>query len=207
MISPPAFLIDGAAGTGKTTLARRLSAAYALGYFDSGLLYRTATWRNLDGEMEASQLLSDVLARPGREPILNQAVRVRQRWLTDEPWSTPVTRHVAEVASWPQVRAAVNALCTRLVEAEPLALTGRDVGRLLVVRQACRIELRCSEEVRIERLSGRGELDGQRHRLELELLSHYVSNDGGAIQIDTSLMTPDDVLSVVKRALWESPCR
>jgi CMP/dCMP kinase len=203
---PRAILIDGLAGTGKTTLARRLSTSHGYDCLDSGMLYRAAAWRDLrDPRTDRGRLLADVVVRPGREPDQTQGVLIDALWLGPELWGDAVGERVAEVASWPEVRRVVRQLCEDVIVEHRIAMTGRDTGAL-DADDAMRIELSCNATVRMARLAGRGGSSSKRDELESALLSRYLRSDERAIRIDTSSLSVDEVHAMVIRALQSSGC-
>ena len=45
--------LDGYAGGGKSTVAKKLSAALGFAYFDTGAMYRSLTWFLLEKGVES----------------------------------------------------------------------------------------------------------------------------------------------------------
>ena len=55
--------IDGPAGTGKSTVARRLSERLGFRYLDTGAMYRALTWLALERGIDLEDADGDGLAR------------------------------------------------------------------------------------------------------------------------------------------------
>ncbi len=143
--------VDGPAAAGKGTLARRLAAAYALPYMDTGLLYRAVGRRVLDAgadprdaalALQAAQALTPAdLDRPDlRGPIADMAA--------------------SAVAAMPAVRAALLDFQRRFGRAQGAVMDGRDIGTVIFPDATAKLFVTASPSVRAARrhreLEGRG---------------------------------------------------
>ena len=98
--------IDGPAGAGKSTVARRLAERLRFGYLDTGAMYRALTWLALQQAFDLSD--GERLGRLAREhPITfenEQRVFISGTDVTAAIRRTQVDRMVPVVARHPQVR-------------------------------------------------------------------------------------------------------
>ncbi|HNB52692.1 MAG TPA: (d)CMP kinase [Anaerolineales bacterium] len=152
--------IDGPAGSGKSTLGRRLAEKLAFLYFDTGVMYRvvtsTALMRAVDVHDEtrvtalAEQISIDVQpasVADGREnDILVDGVDVT--WDIRKP---EVDANVSIVAAYPGVRKALGAQQRRVGLRGRVVMVGRDIGTVILPDADVKIYLDASAEERARR--------------------------------------------------------
>jgi cytidylate kinase len=152
--------IDGPAGSGKSTLGRRLAEKLAFLYFDTGVMYRvvtcTALARGIDIFDEAQitalaeQISIDVqpLSIPdGREnDVLVDGVDVT--WDIRKP---EVEAFVSIVAAYPGVRKALGSQQRRVGLRGRVVMVGRDIGTVILPDADLKIYLDASAEERARR--------------------------------------------------------
>ena len=114
--------IDGPAGAGKGTLARRLAGALGLPYLDTGLLYRAVARRALDA--------GDDPGNPAAAEAAAKALRPGDLSRTDLR-SPEVDAAASAVATHPGVRAALVQF-QRDFAASGAVLDGRDIGTVIL---------------------------------------------------------------------------
>lgn len=147
--------IDGPAGVGKSTLARRLARVLGLPYLNTGLMYRALTLEALrtgldldDGDAlaRAAAELRFGLTSTGDPPRLLIDGRTPARELT----GPDVERHVSRVAAHPAVRSVLRAEQRRLGEAGAV-VEGRDIGAVVFADATVKLFLVAGEEERAHR--------------------------------------------------------
>jgi CMP/dCMP kinase len=149
--------VDGPAGSGKSTAARRVAAALGLRYLDTGAMYRALTW----WLQEQQVLLTDteaVVARI-REPRIEVGTDpARPRITVDgqdvaRPIRTrPVSNSVSTVAAIPAVRALLIGRQRDIIAAATgIVAEGRDIGTVVAPDATVKVYLTASEEVRAQR--------------------------------------------------------
>jgi cytidylate kinase len=124
------IVIDGPAGSGKSSTARAVADQLKIEYIDSGALYRAATLIYLEANQE-----SDLFFRLLDEKTVsffykNQQfhVKIDGERATDDIRTSRVANHVSEVAAMPRVRAFVNNLMRNMVLDGQYIAEGRDLG-------------------------------------------------------------------------------
>jgi cytidylate kinase len=126
--------IDGPAGAGKSTVARRLAERLGFRYLDTGAMYRALTWLAIRREIDLGQ--SEVLAELAREaPVrFDEAGRV---WIADTDVTSSIResridRMVPVVARHPQVREVMRQRQRELGETGDAVIEGRDIGTVVL---------------------------------------------------------------------------
>ena len=148
--------IDGPAGAGKSTLARRLAADFGYIYVDTGAMFRTIGLYAL---------------RAGKEPKDNEAVDAllpnitlefafiegeQHIYLNGEDVSTAIrTEEVGMAASAvganPAVRAFLLEMQRDMAKTQNILMDGRDIGTVVLPNATVKIFLTASPEARATR--------------------------------------------------------
>ncbi len=155
----PIIAIDGPAGAGKSTVARRVAAELGLVYLDTGAMYRAVTWlvlqKNIaiDDECAIAELASQCKIELTPSPDLQSPVRV---WVNDIDVTQAI--RTIEVTSQVSAIAAQSAVRQALVKQQQswgkrggLVAEGRDIGTHVFPDAEVKIFLTASVEERARR--------------------------------------------------------
>ncbi len=146
--------IDGPAGSGKSTIAKRLAARLGFLYIDTGAMYRTVgLWALRTGVPLDDMLRLEQLAREARIGLESNPARV---WLNGEEVTGEIrTPDVSEAASRasaiPGVRRALVAKQRELGAVGSVVMEGRDIGTVVFPEADVKIYLDARPGVRAER--------------------------------------------------------
>lgn len=198
--------IDGPAGAGKSTLAKRLAAHYGLFFLDTGLLYRAV-----------ARVLMDLGEAPDSEEA---AVAVSERLKLEDLdperlYGEGIGNRASIAAAIPAVRKALLPVQRRLAaEGKGSVVAGRDIGSVVLPDADVKFYVTASLDVRVERrlrdLQERGEspthdqvlaelIERDRRDEERAVAPLVVPED--AVKIDTSAMDIDVVLTCMIEAV------
>ncbi|MEM7175920.1 MAG: (d)CMP kinase [Chlamydiota bacterium] len=148
--------IDGPAGTGKSTAARRLARALKFAYFDTGALYRAITWMVLENKVDftdeenivaALNTLSFRIESDGKA----ERYFVGNKEVTDVLRLPKVTAAVSQVAALEGVRKALKPIQREYACKGKAVFDGRDLGTAIFPDADLKFFLTASEEVRAKR--------------------------------------------------------
>jgi CMP/dCMP kinase len=155
--------IDGPAGSGKSTVARRVAAMMGYLYLDSGAMYRAVALKALRREMplENEARLEELtrethieLKAPTAEQEaagLKNRVFLDGQEVTEEIRSGEVAQAASRVATIAGVREVLVAEQQRAGEGGGVVMEGRDIGTVVFPRAEMKIFLEASPEVRAQR--------------------------------------------------------
>jgi cytidylate kinase len=144
--------IDGPAGAGKSTIAKRVAARLGFTYIDSGAMYRAvALWalrQNVDpGDMHRMEQLSmaaEIELSPGR-------IRLNGEDVTDAIRTPEVSGGASKVAVIPGVRRALVAKQRLMGERSSVVMEGRDIGTVVFPGADVKIFLDADPRERVRR--------------------------------------------------------
>ena len=147
--------IDGPAGAGKSTIAKRVAARLGFTYIDSGAMYRAvALWalrQNVDPgdmhRMEQLAMAAEIELSPGR-------IRLNGEDVTDAIRTPEVSGGASKVAVIPGVRRALVAKQRLMGERSSVVMEGRDIGTVVFPGADVKIFLDADPRERVRRRLG-----------------------------------------------------
>jgi cytidylate kinase len=144
--------IDGPAGAGKSTIARRLAQRLGFTYIDTGAMYRAvALWALRQGvswedmhRMEQLAIAADIELSPGRISLNGEDV-------TEAIRTPEVSSGASKVAVIPGVRRAMVAKQRAIGRRLSVVMEGRDIGTVVFPDADVKIYLDARPEERVRR--------------------------------------------------------
>jgi cytidylate kinase len=227
-MKPTTIAIDGPAASGKSTIANALARKLNYLYFDTGVMYRAATWAALDRGVRISDetavtkltesLQIDVeppSVADGRQyDVLCDGVDVT--WAIRSP---EVDANVSPVSVYPGVRSALTAQQRRIGLRGDVVMVGRDIGTVVLPEAPLKIYLDASAEERARRryaeVQARGD-QAQSYEAILDNVKRRDAIDSGrataplkaapdAVIIDSTNMSVEEVVAHVVQLIDREP--
>jgi cytidylate kinase len=198
--------IDGPAGAGKSTVARGVARALAFTYLDSGAMYRAVALAALERgiELDDGERLGE-LAWSLDIDFAGGAIRLDGKPVEGRIRSPEVTIAASRVSVHPQVRQALVKRQRELIASGNYVAEGRDIGTVVSPNSPLKVFLTADEGERARRraadsgesvdevreaMRDRDKRDQQRADSPLRLAE-------GAVEIDTTDRTPDEVIDQI----------
>jgi CMP/dCMP kinase len=204
--------IDGPAGSGKSTVARRLAERLGLEYLDTGAMYRGVAFAALRRGIDPSELEPVARLVDGLELTVGpDTITVDGVDATIEIRGPEVTRAVSLVAANSAVREELRRRQREwAVERGGGVIEGRDIGTVVFPDAEMKVFLTAHPQVRADRRSREvTELDyetvaadlARRDTLDEDRDDSPLAQAEDAIVLDTSDLGVDEVVEVIVRAI------
>jgi cytidylate kinase len=197
--------IDGPAGAGKSTVARRLADRLGFRYLDTGAMYRALTWLALErgADLDDEATLRE-LARANPISFEDEhRVMIDGQGVSSEIREPRIDRVVSSVARHPSVREVMRARQRELGESGDVVIEGRDIGTMVAPAAEVKVYLVADERERARRrvaerpgLAADALATDLRSRDERDAAQMRPAED--AEEIDTTELSIDDVVTRIE---------
>ena len=202
--------IDGPAGAGKSTVARRLAERLGFEYVNSGAIYRAVAWRASRGEpveVVLQGLSVEFAPAPG-----GQRVHVDGHDVTETLYSPAVSERAAALSQRPDVREFADRLQRDHAARGPVVVEGRDAGTVVFPEAECKFYLDASPDARARRRFAEQRAGGEASDLESIRTAIGARDEADrtrsvaplaqsvdATYVDSSDMTVDEVVELMAK--------
>ncbi len=209
--------IDGPAGAGKSTIARKLAAELGYHYVDTGAIYRTVAYffdlwgvspKDIDGIRRYIDELTVSLFydEEGLQHMLMNGMDVTEDIRTQE-----IGQKASIISAHAIVREMLLDMQRDVAKEYDVIMDGRDIGTVVLPKATVKIFLTASPEVRAKRRTEELKAKGQKASYEKvlqeiqqrdyqdthrEVAPLKMSRD--SIKVDTSDMTLEEVVAAIR---------
>lgn len=215
--------VDGPSGTGKSTMCRALAKRLDAKYVDTGAMYRVATLAVLRAGVDPAdtakviEATADLPLEVSDDPDSTEVLFAGED-VKGEIRGAEVTKHVSAVSAIPEVRVNLVELQRKLArEAGRAIVEGRDIGTVVLPDAPAKVFMTASAEVRAKRrydqdiAAGReADYDAvladvqRRDQADSSRATSPLKPADDAVLVDTSEMTPDEVLAALTEVVERS---
>ena len=209
--------IDGPAGAGKSTIAKRLAAELGYHYVDTGAIYRTVAYfmdllgvspKDVDGvERYIDELTIEIeYDEEGKQHMIMNGMDV-----SDDIRTQDIAQKASLVSAHAVVREVLLDMQRDIAKAHNVIMDGRDIGTVVLPKATVKIFLTASPEVRAKRRCDELIAKGQKAKYETilkeiqqrdyqdthrEIAPLKLARD--SIKVDTSDMDIDQVVAHIR---------
>ncbi|HZG55459.1 (d)CMP kinase [Paenibacillus sp.] len=215
--------IDGPAGAGKSTVARKVAEMLGYIYVDTGAMYRTVTLKairegaDLNNSAELARIAERLDVRLVPEPG-GQRVLMDGEDVTEPIRSQAVTGAVSRVAAVPAIRELLVRLQREIAASRGVVMDGRDIGTNVLPDAEVKVFMTASVRIRAERrwnevkdrepstsIESLAEAIAERDKTDSERDVSPLRQADDAVLLDTSHMSADEaaerIVGMCRRAL------
>ena len=214
--------IDGPAGAGKSTIAKKLAKELGFRYVDTGAIYRTVayffdTWgispKDIDGiNRYIDELNVDIwYDEEGVQHMYMNDIEV-----TDDIRTQDISQKASLISAHAVVREMLLDMQREIAREYDVIMDGRDIGTVVLPKATVKIFLTASAEVRAQRRTDELIAKGQKANYpqilkEIQLRDYQDTHREIAplkmcrdsVKVDTSDMTIDEVVEAIKAIVRE----
>lgn len=214
--------IDGPAGAGKSTIARRLAQEMGYRYVDTGAIYRTVAYfmdlwgvspKDTDG---VNRYIDELTVNIEYDDEGAQHMIMNGMDVTADIRTPEISQKASLIAAQPVVREALLDMQREAAWQYDVVMDGRDIGSVVLPKATVKIFLTASAEVRAHRRCKELQEKGQKVDYD-QILKDIRQRDyqdthrdiaplkmtRDSVKLDTSDMTIDQVIAAMKKVIGE----
>ena len=214
--------IDGPAGAGKSTIAKKVSKDLGFIYVDTGAMYRAIAVHLIDNDISAdneaevaddiADILIEIKYEDGAQQVYLNGTNVTGRLRTEV-----VGNMASKSSALPCVREKLLSIQRELAAKNDVVMDGRDIGTNILPNAELKIYLTASVEIRAQRrydeLVAKGETNVDRCKIEKDIAARDkqdmerkiapLKKADDAVLVDSSDMDINEVADAIIRLAKE----
>lgn len=217
-----AIAIDGPAGAGKSTMAKRLAKELGYYYVDTGAIYRTVAYfldllgvspKDVDG---VERYIDELTVSIEYDEEGSQHMIMNGMDVTGDIRTQDISQKASLVSAHAVVREVLLDMQRDVAKRHNVIMDGRDIGTVVLPKADVKIFLTAAPEVRAKRRCEELQAKGQKAVYET-VLKEIVQRDyqdthrpiaplkmaRDSIKVDTSELDIDGVIAEMKRVIGE----
>ncbi len=214
--------IDGPAGAGKSTIARRLAAELGYCYVDTGAIYRTVAYfldlwgvspKDVDG---VRRYIDELTVEIEYDETGSQHMIMNGMDVTKDIRTQEISQKASLVSAHKEVRDMLLDMQRDVARKHNVIMDGRDIGTVVLPKADVKIFLTASSQVRAQRRYEELIAKGQKAELP-QILKEIEQRDyqdthreiaplkkaHDAVELDTSDLDVDSVIAAMKKIIGE----
>lgn len=214
--------IDGPAGAGKSTIARRLAAELGYCYVDTGAIYRTVAYfldlwgvspKDVDG---VRRYIDELTVEITYDETGSQHMIMNGMDVTPDIRTQEISQKASLVSAHKEVRDMLLDMQRDVARKHNVIMDGRDIGTVVLPKADVKIFLTASSQVRARRRYEELIAKGQKAELS-QILKEIEQRDyqdthrevaplkkaRDAVELDTSDLDIDGVIAAMKKIIGE----
>ncbi|OEF96027.1 (d)CMP kinase [Desulfuribacillus alkaliarsenatis] len=176
MSSPLNIAIDGPAGAGKSTVAKKLAdklgAEYT--YIDTGALYRAIAYQAIkfNTDLYNEEAVYEIAKSTKLAFDSNNNVLINGEEKSEEIRTPEVSNNVSQVATYPKIRNHILILLRKLAMDGGVVMDGRDIGSFVIPTADVKIFLTADIDQRAKRRAS--ELQQKNFDVDIKVLKQEI---------------------------------
>ena len=226
MGKPISIAIDGPAGAGKSTIARRLAKELGFYYVDTGAIYRTVAYffdlwgispKDIDG---ITRYIDELTIKIEYDAEGVQHMIMNGMDVTDDIRTQEISQKASLVSAHAIVRDLLLDMQREMAEQHNVIMDGRDIGTVVLPKATVKIFLTASPEVRAKRRTNELLAKGQKadyNRILKEIQQRDYQDTHrdiaplkmcrDSVKVDTSEMDLEQSVAAIRKIVEEKISR
>ena len=209
--------IDGPAGAGKSTIARRLAGELGFRYVDTGAIYRTVAYfmdlwgvspKDVDG---VNRYIDELTVGIEYDDEGVQHMLMNGMDVTGDIRTPEISQKASLISAHAVVRDVLLDMQRNMAEEYDVVMDGRDIGSVVLPKATVKIFLTASPEVRAKRryqeLLEKGQKASYEQVLKDVQQRDYQDTHRDSVKVDTSEMDLEQSVAAIRKIVEEKISR